>query len=259
MVWRATTVDFILTGKSGARYNEVALPTVLDIPPARRGLLNFRIFDTPVQVQPWFWLITLLLGWSQDFATTAIWVVVVFFSILAHEFGHIAAYRLYGVPGAVLLYSWGGLAIPRREIRGTLARIVVAFAGPLAGFCVAALTVAVAMNRGVEFQAGFRAFVIPSIVPVAYSRSYWMVALSDLLFVNIYWGLVNLLPVSPLDGSHVSRAILQAMSPAHWKKPWALLSAAVALGIAALGFFSGNLYLGIMFVLLGIGSLQMLG
>lgn len=240
------------------------MPTVIDVPPAPRGLLNFVLFNTPVQVQPWFWLTTLILGWSQDFRTTLVWVAVVFVSILVHEFGHVAAYRIYGVPGAVLLYTWGGLAIPRREIRGTVARIVVALAGPLAGFCLAAMVIAAAVSQGVEIRFGLHSFVIPVIAPMfpreLYGgRSYWMVAVSDLLFVNIYWGLVNLLPVSPLDGSHISRAVLQSMNPAGWRKPWLLLSAFVALSIAGLGFYSGSLYLGIMFLLLGVSSLQMLG
>ena len=46
------------------------MPTVLDIPPASRGVINFKMFGTPVQIQPWFWITTLVLGWSQDFATT---------------------------------------------------------------------------------------------------------------------------------------------------------------------------------------------
>ena len=31
----------------------------------------------------------------------------------------------------------------------------------------------------------------------------------DLLFVNIFWGLVNLLPVFPLDGGQISRELFQ--------------------------------------------------
>ena len=240
------------------------MPTVLDIPPARRGLLNFRVFNVPVQVQPWFWITALVLGWSQDFRTTLIWVAVVFISILVHELGHVAAYRIYGIPGAVLLYTWGGLAIPRQEVRGTIARIVVALAGPLAGFCLAAATVFAAMNYGVQIEAGFHTIVIPAIIPVfprdAYlSHSYWIVVVSDLLFVNIYWGLVNLLPVAPLDGSHVSRALLHAYNPDGYRKPWLILSALTGFAIAAFGFYSGSMYLGIMFLLLAVSSLQMIG
>jgi stage IV sporulation protein FB len=237
------------------------MPTVIDIPPARRGLLNFVLFNTPVQVQPWFWLTTLILGYSQDFRATVIWVVVVFVSILVHEFGHVLAFKMYGVPGAVLLYSWGGLTIPRREVKGTIGRIVVALGGPVAGFCFAALTILAVRNWGIEIVPRFHG-LLPSIRPVFsngfFGSPYWMVALDDLLFVNIFWGLVNLLPVAPLDGSHISRAIFQALSPLGWRKPWLLVSAFLALAIAAFGFYSRSLYLGIMFLLLGVSSLQML-
>ncbi len=235
------------------------MPTVLDIPPARRGLLNFVLFNTPVQVQPWFWLTTLILGYSQDFRATLIWIAVVFVSILIHEFGHVLTYRMYGVPGAVLLYSWGGLTIPRREVRGTLGRIVVSLGGPLAGFCFAALTILAVRNWGILITPRFRG-PLPSfrLTSGFFESPYWMLVLDDLLFVNIFWGLVNLLPVAPLDGSHVTRAIFERVSPRGWRKPWLLLSAFVALAIAGLGFYSRNLYLGIMFLLLGVSSFQML-
>jgi len=238
------------------------MPTVLDIPPARRGLLNFVLFNTPVQVQPWFWVMALILGYSQDFRATLIWMAVVFVSVLVHELGHVAAFRVFKVPSAILLYTWGGLTIPRHEARGMAARIIIAVAGPLAGFCFAAAVIFAAMNGGIQIVAQFHGW-LPEIQP-AVSRSsflsnpYAFVLLDDLLFVNIFWGLMNLLPIAPLDGSHVTRAIFQAVSPAGWRKPWLLVSAFTALAIAALGFYSRNLYLGIMFLLLGISSLQML-
>lgn len=236
------------------------MPTVLDIPPARRGLLNFVILNTPVQVQPWFWVTTLILGYSQDFRATLIWVAVVFVSILVHEFGHVLAYKMHGVPSAVLLYSWGGLTIPRHVVRGTLGRIAVALGGPLAGFCLAALTILAVRNWGIAIVPRFHG-PLPSIRPVSsalFNSPYWLVLVDDLLFVNIFWGLVNLLPVAPLDGSHISRAIFESLLPRGWKKPWLLLSALAAFAIAGLGFYSRNLYLGIMFLLLAISSLQML-
>jgi stage IV sporulation protein FB len=78
------------------------------------------------------------------------------------------------------------------------------------------------------------------------------------LFVNFYWGLMNLLPVTPLDGSHISRAILERGSPQHWRRPWMLLSAGVAFSIAGVALYSRSFYVAVMFLLLGIGSLQTL-
>ena len=239
------------------------MPTVLDIPPASRGVLNFKMFGVPVQIQPWFWVITLVLGWSQDAVTTLLWVAVVLVSIIVHEFGHVAAFRAYGSPAAVLLYSWGGLTIPARQIRGTLARSVVALAGPFAGFSLAAITVAVAMNLGAQIDFGIQMAIIPSLRALFPRETYtdhvyWVIAVNDLLFVNFYWGLMNLLPVTPLDGSHVSRAILEQASPGGWRRPWMLLSAGVAFAIAGVALYSRSFYVAIMFLLLGIGSLQTL-
>jgi membrane-associated protease RseP (regulator of RpoE activity) len=85
---------------------------------------------------------------------------------------------------------------------------------------------------------------------------YWVIAVNDLLFVNFYWGLMNLLPVKPLDGSHISRAILERGSPMGWRRPWMLISAGVAFAIAGVALYSRSFYVAIMFLLLGIGSLQ---
>lgn len=237
------------------------MPTVLDIPPASRGVLNFKMFGVPVQIQPWFWVTTVVLGWSQDSLSTLLWVLVVLVSILVHEFGHVTAYRAFGSHGAVLLYSWGGLAIPAREIRGTGQRIVVALAGPFAGFLLAAITVLAAINLGAQIDFGVHMMIVPSLSALfpreAYvDHLYWVILVNDLLFVNFYWGLMNLLPVMPLDGSHVSRAILERGRPSGWRTPWLILSAGVAFAIAGVALYSRSLYVTVMFLLLAVGSLQ---
>src|SRR5262249_30155767 len=70
------------------------------------------------------------LGGSEDVGATLIWVAVCFVSILLHEFGHVAAFRFFGVKSDVLLYAYGGLASPSRDVRGTFARVFVSVAGP---------------------------------------------------------------------------------------------------------------------------------
>jgi stage IV sporulation protein FB len=238
------------------------MPTVLDIPPASRGVLNFQMFGVPVQIQPWFWITTLVLGWSQDSLSTLLWVAVVLVSILVHEFGHVGAYRAFGSRGAVLLYSWGGLAIPAREIQGTLPRVIVALAGPFAGFSLAAITVIAAIKIGAQIDFGVNMMIVPSLRALfpreTYSdHLYWVIAVNDLLFVNFYWGLMNLLPVTPLDGSHVTRALFERAKPTGWRTPWLLLSAGVAFAIAGVALYSRSFYVAVMFLLLAIGSLQM--
>src|SRR5688500_1991096 len=92
---------------------------------------RFRVFGVPIRVQLWFWVILLILGGTDDAKEMLIWVPVCFVSILIHEFGHVAAFRLFGVDSEIVLRAWGGLAIPHRAIHGTLARFIVSMAGPL--------------------------------------------------------------------------------------------------------------------------------
>src|SRR5262249_35535941 len=41
----------------------------------------------------------------------------------------------------------------------------------------------------------------------------WELLLEMLLFVNLFWALVNLLPIWPLDGGHIVRHVAEAVSP----------------------------------------------
>jgi len=37
--------------------------------------------------------------------------------------------------------------------------------------------------------------------------------IQQLLFINVLWGIVNLLPVYPLDGGQIAREVLVAVNP----------------------------------------------
>lgn len=158
--------------------------------------LNFRLFRFPVRVHPWFWLVTLIFGSNRfdpdrpEFILT--WIAVVFVSILVHELGHALAFRAFGVGSHVVLHSFGGVAVPWDHVRGRGQRIVVALAGPAAGFLLAAVVWASNESAG---------WVRPGTGVLA------LVTYRDLLYVNISWGLVNLLPVFPLDGGRVSEEV----------------------------------------------------
>jgi len=156
--------------------------------------LNFRLFRFPVRVHPWFWLVTLIFG-SNRFhpdhpERILVWIAIVFVSILVHELGHAVAFRAFGVGSHVVLHSFGGLAVPWDNLSGRGRRAAVALAGPGAGFLLAA--VVWATNE----SAGWAA------TGVLARDSY-----IDLLYVNIAWGVVNLLPVFPLDGGRVSQEV----------------------------------------------------
>jgi membrane-associated protease RseP (regulator of RpoE activity) len=243
------------------------MPTLTDCPQSDSGAWSFRIFGVPVQVKFWFWAACLLTGANQE-ETSAIliWVAVCFGSILLHEMGHVFAFRLFGTEAEVVLYGWGGLAIPRRGVRGALARLTAPLAGPVAGFCAAGAVAAVAWYAGARIHLGWRLLLpwLRAAPPAAAgadpgTASYlWYVLLNDLLFVNLYWGLVNLLPVHPLDGGQVSRALFEHADPLGGRRKSLILSVSVAVALALVGVLEKSGYVVVMFAVLAVSSLQAL-
>lgn len=156
--------------------------------------LNFRLFGFPVRVHPFFWIACLIFGgglWHPDHPERLlVWVGVALVSFLVHELGHAVAFRAFGVGAHVVLYALGGLAVPWDHVRGRGQRVVVALAGPAAGFALAALVWA-------SNQA----------TPWADSNDLASRLYRQLMFINITWGVVNLLPVFPLDGGRVSQEV----------------------------------------------------
>jgi stage IV sporulation protein FB len=243
--------------------------TILDPIDSPRGEWRFRFLGILVRVQPWFWMTTIFMGSNRDAGGVLIWVAVCFVSILLHELGHVIAFGMFGEEAEAVLYSWGGLAVPKRGVRmGTFAEIVVSLAGPVAGFCFGAVVAAAAMLAGAKFHLTFHTLVIPSLtayLPIVHPddsdllrKYYWNMALNDLLFVNIYWGLINLLPVYPLDGGHASKAFLAHRDPVRGRRRALLISAIVAVAMAVFGLITRSMYLTVMFGVLAAGSAQML-
>src|SRR5438876_7238715 len=76
--------------------------------------ISWRMLGTHVRISPWFWLMTVLLGWSTTqlgFLYLFVWVACVFVSVLVHEFGHVLMGRFFGTDGHIVLFGLGGLAV----------------------------------------------------------------------------------------------------------------------------------------------------
>lgn len=239
--------------------------TLTDCPESRAGEWCFHLFGVEVRVKFWFWFATLLFCGELDTRSALIWVAVCFVSILLHEFGHVVAFRLFGTDAHAVLYGFGGMAVPDQRIQGTLAQFVVAIAGPAAGFCLVAVVAAAAHAVGIGVHIGWHMFlptisawpeVDPSNVARFQSNYLWYVLLNDLLFVNFYWGLVNLLPVYPLDGGHAACAVLERRDPYNGKRTSLLVSAVVGALVALAGVLERNLYLILLFGILAASSAQ---
>jgi Zn-dependent protease len=202
--------------------------------------LRFRIFGIPVHVDASFFLIAVLLGLGGGTLTFIVsWVVVVFVSVLLHELGHAVAFRIYGQQPRVVLQGMGGLTSGSGPLIGSR-DIVVSLAGPL---------------TGVLFL-GVPAYFLQG---PAYSASTWHLVLRELVFVNVIWSGVNLLPVLPLDGGQVTASVLRRFKGEDGQRLAYKVSIAVA-GVAALLAYQLNYVFGalfaVFFVAQNYGSLR---
>jgi len=169
--------------------------------------LSFRLGSIPVRIQPTFFLMAAFLGLSGgDLAATAAWVAVVFVSVLIHELGHATVGRAFGLEPRIELHAMGGttswssgrpMSIPRR--------IAISLAGPGAGFVL----------WGIALAVGPRVFGSTPIGAVVYR---------DLVWVNLSWGIANLVPMLPLDGGNVMLQLLNAVTKGRGERPARIVS-----------------------------------
>lgn len=233
-------------------------------PPTTRYDLNFSIAGFPVRVSPLFWVIGVLLGLSSgSLERIAIWVVVLFVSILIHELGHSIVMRRYGIDSFVILYHLGGLAVPissRRSSLTWLENIAISLAGPFSGFLFAGLTIALVYASGgmvfVNWIFGFLPFPV-AFVPVGGMLVNELVGI--ILWINTFWGLVNLLPVFPLDGGRVSQQLFVRFDPWNGYRNSLWLSVITGALLAIVGIAVLNsLYMAFLFGVLAAQSYQMI-
>ena len=208
-------------------------------PPPTQGDLHFVLFGFPVRIHPFFWLIAILLGLgSREMIGVFVWVAAMFIGILVHELGHALVMRAGGLKPRIVLHGMGGLAIPDRAYSGrssgTAWQIFTSAAGPGAGFLLAGLIAAGLFFAGCKV---FVEFVFPYGPIVGTSDPIGSPVLRyfihSLLFICITWGLVNLLPIYPLDGGNIAREVLLRIDTRTGIRRSLMLSVAAASVIAA--------------------------
>ena len=243
--------------------------------------LHFNVLGIPARIHPGFWIMAFILGFNaSNFAgerpqplQTLVNMLIILVSILVHELGHAILQRRFGLNPRIVLYHLGGLAVAnqgfsgferRRNRRDTQESILINLAGPGAGFLLAAAVILmVFLCRG---SVSFAPRSFPELwkvtLPTGTSDNvYLMVGFA--LFVNIFWGLMNLVPVIPLDGGQVARDLLTHRDPYRGLPQALQLSIVVGIVAAVLLFMVPALpYAWMMFAMLAVSNyltLQQLG
>ncbi len=181
--------------------------------------------------------------------------------LLAHEMGHYLFCRYYGVratlpffiPAPTLIGTLGAVIRIKAPIRSRAALFDIGIAGPIAGFVVAVITLAVAMTLSKPLVPG----IGPSDLRLGFPEIFYIVhdALRSVVpghataglpltgvylhptaiaaWVGMFATALNLLPSSQLDGGH----IVYALAPrAHRVISWLTVIALVYLGRMYVGW-----------------------
>lgn len=224
-------------------------------PSPTQGDINFKLFGIPIRIHPLFWLVAVLLGASnREVLEILIWAIAVLVSILIHEFGHAMVVKAYGFHPWIILYGMGGLTChdPREnnssKANSTLGQMIISFAGPAAGFILVAALVLMLYLSGCRDQVKFGWIfdVIP--VPIWMKLTPLAEFVNDIFLTSMFWGLLNLLPIYPLDGGQIVREFLLYMNPQDGIRQSLILSVFTAILVAVFvlirlhAIFSGILF-----------------
>jgi Zn-dependent protease/CBS domain-containing protein len=161
-----------------------------------------RIAGTDIKVHVTFVLLVVwwaVMGYEEGGASGALSgalsLLALFGCILLHEFGHILMARRFGVRTPdVLLLPIGGVARLERIPDEPRQELLIALAGPAVTLAIIVLLYIVLQLSGAPVTVGQLSPDTPFV--------------AQLMVVNIYLLLFNLIPAFPMDGGRVLRAIL---------------------------------------------------
>ena len=167
-------------------------------------MIRFRLFGFPVTVEPWHWAILAFCGdalgikESEDLLPVLLFMAAGVVSILIHEIGHALTMRLFGGRHiSIVLHGWGGQAASQGASFSRGQHILISLAGPLLQLACG-LVVLIAVIMSAATSSGSTVLEASPVYEL----------LSSFIEVSLFWAVLNLIPVYPMDGGQILRGIL---------------------------------------------------
>ncbi len=186
------------------------------------GVHVFTLGGIPVFVSAWYFLL-MFFFMRGGIQSGLLWAGSVTVSVLVHEFGHALVARRLRLQPKIMLHGWGGLCAHERAESDKHDALIIA-AGPGAGLVLGLVFV------GVQF--GVAAFA-PEVLlekPLV-GQLFW-----NMIFINVFWSFVNLIPLWPLDGGQLYRlGLMRVLPPAKAERIThitGVITGVVGLGLA---------------------------
>ncbi len=154
--------------------------------------------------------------------------LMIIFCLVVHEYGHIKAMKYFGMKtkGIYLIPFVGGAAVGENNLNTRWQNVVISIMGPVFGMALSLIALFLYYITGMPIFAGVAGF-------------------------NALLNLFNLLPILPLDGGHILKAITFSMH--------SLAGLAVCVGGILFGVFISYAFgLALLWFLLLLGSVEIL-
>ncbi len=198
-----------------------------------------------------------------------VWIAGMLVSILVHELGHSLAMRRYGINSRIVLYHFGGLAIPdsfgawngaRQRRVGAREQVIISAAGPAFQLLLALVVWLVGLQFQVRMDLNdwINRIAGTSIGAEDFPNSIVIYAIFDaIIYPSTVWAILNLAPILPLDGGQILRNGLMMTKVQEPTR----VAHIVSIGVGALigiYFIQNGQPFGIMFLLFAANNWQAL-
>lgn len=191
----------------------------------------------PISINPLFWVMAAIIGWflSGNLSGMVVWIFIIFFSVLIHEFGHALTALCFGKSPKIDLIALGGLTSYETGKLSYFKQFLIVLNGPLFGFLL------------------YVGSALLLLLPLS-GHPFLVRVLVSVKYINFFWTIVNLVPVLPLDGGQLLRIVMEAWLGVKGIRLSFLLGSIIA-GLIALFFIVLQGYLiGALFFLFSFQS-----
>lgn len=195
----------------------------------------------PISIRPLFWLVAFFIGWMWTYQLIGglLCTLVIFVSVLFHEFGHALTAILFGQKTRIELAAFGGFTYREGRKLKLWEEFLVVLNGPIAGFFLFLIAYLIYRTTVMENQL------------LNFTVRFTFIA-------NLFWTGINLIPVLPLDGGHLLSILLEAIFGFRGVKAAIIVGIVIAVSISVFFFVIGFFLVGALFLILTFESFRSL-
>jgi Zn-dependent protease len=194
----------------------------------------------PISIHPFFWVFAVLFGFfiSKSLLGTFIWVGIIFISVLFHELGHALTSIIFKQKPKIQLIALGGMTSYEGKNLNYLKQFLIVLNGPIFGIIL---------------------FLIASAILYlnVFTNQIAIATLKNIQMVNLFWSIVNLLPILPMDGGQLLRIVLESIFKERGFKISLFIGFVFAFILALAGFAFRYYLFGAIFFLFAFQSFDM--